>query len=261
MDDMDSAPQDSGDARRALAEVTGLRRHTRRARQAFWFPLIVFGLLTLAAATQYVQPRPPQFSNTDTVITVSSHGRQISHNWYNMLGGFQANAPSIALFWLIGIPTAYVMTAVFYLWWSHRRGVSTNWRLYALSGTCAFALLTCLTWAWRVLPDGAADLLIRGALPLVSIAAGFGVLALVDRSIALGAVSAGLLGLAFTANLYDMENITYRLGLHRAAGTAVNVYIFGGVLLLAGIVFGLVEARAAVQRIARSKPLAQGQLA
>lgn len=45
-----------------------------------------------------------------------------------------------------------------------------------------------------------------------------------------------------TANLYDMANVTYRLGLG-ATGPEVNVIVVGSVLLLAGVIFGLAAVR------------------
>jgi hypothetical protein len=38
-----------------LGEMAALRRRTRTARHAYWFPLVLFGLLTCLSAPFYVQ--------------------------------------------------------------------------------------------------------------------------------------------------------------------------------------------------------------
>ena len=42
-----------------LADLARLRRQTRAARHAYWFPLILFGLLTCGAAPLYVAAAAP----------------------------------------------------------------------------------------------------------------------------------------------------------------------------------------------------------
>jgi len=42
-----------------LAEMKALRRRARTARHAYWFPLVLFGLLTCASMPFYVPPNRP----------------------------------------------------------------------------------------------------------------------------------------------------------------------------------------------------------
>src|SRR5436190_24100736 len=51
----EAAPADRSPGR-LLEEMTGLRRRARRTRQAYWFPLVVFGVIETASAPLYYRP-------------------------------------------------------------------------------------------------------------------------------------------------------------------------------------------------------------
>lgn len=91
------------------------------------------------------------------------------------------------------------------------------------------------TWV-GVFPFG--NLVIRGLTPLITLAIGLFVLARCERSWPLATFAVAFLALALLANLYNMENVVYRLGLG-SHGSQVNIIIVGAVLLLAGAGFGL----------------------
>ena len=239
-------------ARRTVDEVTGLRRRTRRARQAFWFPLIVFGGLILGSTPLY--SLPPPASIRDGIVVGRGHAT---------LGPL---APDLAasLFWLIGIPVAYVLTAAFYLWRGHRRGVRTTWRAYVATGLGLFAVVALLLVNLprrvpgrqlfvNVFEHVPGDLVIRGLIPLLAIAVGFMILAVAERSLALGLFAVVFFAIALTANLYDMSNLADRLAL-RGGGPEVNNIVVGSLALLAGAGFGL----AAVLRNGRPRFAAAG---
>ncbi|HEX5301798.1 MAG TPA: hypothetical protein VFW50_32895 [Streptosporangiaceae bacterium] len=57
MSDDESDP--AGPEATLLADMKALRRRTRTARHAYWFPLVLFGLLTCASVPFYVLPGPP----------------------------------------------------------------------------------------------------------------------------------------------------------------------------------------------------------
>src|SRR6478735_6493940 len=59
-------PSEASDGAALLADIKALRRRTRTARHAYWFPLVLFGLLTCASVPFYVMPSPPA-SGTGTV--------------------------------------------------------------------------------------------------------------------------------------------------------------------------------------------------
>lgn len=135
---------------------------------------------------------------------------------------------NVATFWLVGIPLVYLATAVFYLWRGRRRGVSTSPRVYVLTGLGA--LIVVGPFSWQLFANA---LVFRGLAALLVMAIGFIVLAWAERSAALAAFALAFLGLALVANLYNMEN------LFGSTATQVNNIAVGGVLVIAGVGFGL----------------------
>jgi hypothetical protein len=107
--------------------------------------------------------------------------------------------------------------------------------MYVVTGLGLFAVLVA-TSLLGIFPIG--ELGIRGLTPLLALALSLFVLARVERSRALGAFAAGYLVLVVVANLYDMANVTSRLGFPQY-GAQVNVVVVGSVLLLGGLRFGL----------------------
>jgi hypothetical protein len=230
--------QSPTDVRRTVDEVTGLRRRTRRARQAFWFPLLVFGALILGSTPLYTPP--PFVDAPDGVVADGAHATL----------GPLAPGPAAGLFWLIGVPVGYVLTAMFYLWRGHRRGVRTTWRAYVCVGLGLFAIVALLLvnlprkvpgrrFFISVFHHLPGDLVIRGLIPLLVIAVAFLVLAMAERSWALGLFAVVLFAVALTANLYDMSNLADRLALS-GGGLEVNNIVVGLLAMLGGIGFGLV---------------------
>jgi hypothetical protein len=223
-------PINPHEARTTLDDITGLRRRTREARQAFWFPLIVFAVLILNSAPLYVA------TGTDGTETGDRFG---------FLGGMgTSNAEHIAVFWIIAMPLGYAITAGYYLWHARRRGVATSWQPYVGTGIVLFALIAFLLAsiaprvASKFVEVGGGDLAMRGLTPLLIIAVGFVVLARIERSLVFGVFSVAFLALTVAANLYDMSNITARLGFG-AGGPDVNNLVVGNVLLAAGLYFAV----------------------
>jgi hypothetical protein len=253
-------PSSGTAARETLDAVSGLRRRTRRARQAFWFPLIIFGLLTLASGPLYAK------RTSDWTFGVTEPGTPgetfyvKANYWYTWLGGVGGNpdATAIARFWLIGVPIAYVLTAAFYIWWAHRRGVATRWLAYVVTGAAVFTALALFVWKWNAdIHNFDGSWMVYGLLPVVAIGLGFVVLAVVERDLPFALFAVFFCWLAVKANTYYMSNTLYRLGLPGGGGQVeVNAYVCGSVLLLAGIIFGLVAARTRVVRfVARALPM------
>src|ERR1017187_6791717 len=100
-----------------LGELAVVRRRTRSARHAYWFPLVLFGLLTCAAAPLYVSAAEPPYASAaiPRAIVSSSQGGEplvlsgVSiggsgfYLWPDWLGGPGAAAPP-SLPWVPGAP-------------------------------------------------------------------------------------------------------------------------------------------------------------
>lgn len=226
---------DGAQARAWVEQVRSLRRRARLARRGSWFPLVLFGLVTLGSTPLYLPPgaQPGPGTSSQQIGVVHTLG------WFP--GGLLTGSPTnLAIFWLVAGPLAYLATAAFYWVMARRRGVATSPWSYVATGLGLFALLVVTTTV-GVFPFG--DLVIRGLTPLLAVAIGLFVLARAERSWALFGFSAAFFALVVLANLYDMENAAYRLGLG-TSGPQVNVVVVGAVLVLAGVGFALALALA-----------------
>ena len=198
-----------------------------------WFPLVIFGLVILASTPLYMHfngdtPPLPALLAPDVLAPTAPPATDIAIGGSSGLlhfftGGMFAFSPlKITVFWLVAGPMAYLVTAGFYWLRAGRRWVATSTPLIPIP-----------------VPG---DLMVRGLTPLLAVALGLFVLARIERSWALLAFAVPFLALTVVANLYDMENVAYRLGVG-SAGPEVNVIVVGSVLLIAGAIFGLGYAR------------------
>jgi hypothetical protein len=221
-----------------LADLNRMRRQARTARHAYWFPLVLFGLLTCGAAPLYVAAAAPPPSGA-----FSARSGPI------LLGGtpFGTGSFYVGWYWAVALVGGYLLTVVWYRWHSRRAGVATPARGYLIIGV-ALTLLALvippltmavpgLSWVWLSF----ADVWIRGTLAFLIIAAGLWVLARAERSPALAAIALVYTGAALLSSLYNVENIVFRLGWNPGRGafswqlTALpNVLLPAAILLAAG---------------------------
>jgi hypothetical protein len=211
-----------------LGEVRAIRRKARLTRHAYWFPLVLFGLLTLASIPFYVQSTGPGLTATSNPLV----------RFLGNLGGFGGPAVSsaVAYYWVAAILLGVAATAVWYRWRGDRVGLRTPARGYLIAGVVLLALGMLIP----VLPG---DLVIRGTFPFVLIALGLCVLAWAERSVALMVIAICYLGLSLVASLYDIVNLLYRMGwnLSPSASLLPNVVLPALLLLLCGLGAWLVQ--------------------
>ncbi|HEV2375820.1 MAG TPA: hypothetical protein VGS19_27095 [Streptosporangiaceae bacterium] len=222
-------------------EMKALRKRTRTQRHAYWFPLVLFGALIWASIPLYVQPQLPPHA---------TQGLSGGVGWQQ---SFFSGAPGmvqahLAYFWLAGLLGGLLVTQLWYRWHARRVGLQTPARGYLittavltglvlalppLSGLRSPHWLRFLHWL-SVLRPG--DLTVRGLFPLLIIAAGLAALAWAERSQVLAVTAAIYTAAALLANLYNISNITYRLGwnLPPADESLPNVVLPGLVLLIVG---------------------------
>jgi hypothetical protein len=201
-----------------LDAIAAAKKHTRHARQAYWLPLVLFGVIIIGSVPLYVQPS-------------------------QAAGGFHPSPRPgwPAIYWLIAIPLGYLAVAAWYSFRGHRRGVTTSTGAYVAAGV-GFVVVVMVGAANVYVGTNVGDLVVRGLTPTLAIAAGFGVLAWLERSLTLAAIATVFAALALTANLYSMSNIAERLG-WLGYGTEVNPLVLGLFLLVAGTVVGLAKRR------------------
>jgi hypothetical protein len=251
----DSEPADAAEDHGAYAHATPeqllgqartVRRQARRARHAYWFPLVLFGLLSCASVPFYLRSFPPVGGSYLSL----NQGPAFLQSQY--LGGFGfVTGVGTAYYWLAAILTGLAGTAVWYRVRGNRVGLRTPSRGFVITGLVLLVLALLIpVLATRagvgpltVLMPG--DLLVRGTFPPVLIGIGLCVLAWAERSIALTVIAAGYLGLSLVASLYDIENVFYDLGwnLNSADSGLPNVALPALVLLLSGAGAWVVQRR------------------
>jgi hypothetical protein len=239
-DDKRERPEGEADL---LGEMRALRRRVRTARHAYWFPLVLFGLLTLASAPFYVLPSYPA-------------GRAVAAGDafpLPVLGGFPGATVRgyLGYYWLAALLAGLLLTLLWYRWNARRVGLQTPARASVVTVAVLTVLALVIPLLSRVRSPhwlswlrflGAlwpGDLVMRGTFPLVIIAAGLWVLSWAERSRALVVIAAVYTATALLASLYNVENVLFRLGWNPSGRdwsltSLPNVLLPALVLLVAG---------------------------
>jgi hypothetical protein len=241
MSDNESAP--GGDQVGLLAELKALRRRARTERHAYWFPLVLFGLLTCASVPFYVLPTVP---DGDTAAAPGGPSMPI-------LGGFTGFSVQryLGYYWLAALLGGLLLTLLWYRRNAGRVGLATPARGYVVT-TAVLTVLALvipplsqvrsprwLSWLQHLHVLWPGDLVLRGTFPFVIIAAGLWVLAWAERSRALTVIAAVYTATALLASLYNIENVLFRLGWNPSGSdwsltSLPNVLLPALVLLAAG---------------------------
>jgi hypothetical protein len=226
-----------------LAAMKALRRRARAARHAYWFPLVLFGLLTCASVPFYVLPG---HQAGETGATQAGPPLPI-------LGGFPGITVQryLGYYWLAALLGGLLLTLLWYRRSARRVGLATPARGYIMT-TAVLTVLALvipllsqvrsphwLSWLQHLQVLWPADLVARGTFPFVIIAAGLWALAWAERSRALTVIAAVYTGTALLASLYNIENLLFRLGWNPAPRdwdltSLPNVLLPALVLLAAG---------------------------
>ena len=231
----------AGELLETLDRVT---QRTRLARHAYWFPLMLFGAVILGALPFYYYSignyggRPGPISVIDRFGFGAGGG---NHPW------------GAALYWLISVPLAYVVVAVFYKVRANRTGVRSRVWPFVVTGLVLFAMLLATApgvvilfhapvWlvSWQ---SKLGDLYSRGLTPILVISIALFVLARLERSWGLFWISVAFLPVALLANLYNISNAFYRINHWIVPDWAANIAFAGGFLVFFGAV-SLIAQRA-----------------
>ncbi|MEU4086618.1 hypothetical protein [Streptomyces aureus] len=189
----------AGTPQELLAAARELTLRVRAAHRGTWFPLLLLGLVQLAAIPFYrYGPHPrtcrPELPIGDSSITFCTHYSTWAY-----------------VYWPAALSLAYAAICGFYVSRSRRRGIGTRVWTYVLAGTGVGLFLTGASlWAAHhplteegslngVHFDGSSPsvtFLYRVATPAVAVGLGLLVLARVERNWALVAFSLGYLTVA-----------------------------------------------------------------
>jgi hypothetical protein len=165
------------------------RPPSRAARHAYWFPLVLFGVLIAASAPFFVEPTPPP--GVTTWVTSGNPLPNLGGNFFQ---------PSLSYYWLAAIVTGLGLTG----WWYSRRGarvgVRTRSRGFLLTGLVITAALIVVPFPFGILT-------MRGTFPILIIAVALWMLARAERSAGLSVVAMVFTAAALLAGLYNVEDI------------------------------------------------------
>jgi hypothetical protein len=209
--------------------LSATRRLTLRVRQAqrgTWFPLLLFGVITLASGP----------------FLVSSH-HAIDCRMLSPGKVCLAFSPWSYVYWPLALVLAYAVVAVFYLHRARRRGVGTRVRPYVFAGIIIAAAATGAS-LWLVthpeatgypsaVPSPTTQLLYRLVSPEVGIGLALLVLAWVERNGALLLFGLMYLVVACSGWIHD----------HRSWPRFLLV-VTAAMLIVGSIGFALAERRA-----------------
>jgi hypothetical protein len=223
------------DPRAELARARDLARNVRRSQRATWLPLLVFAALTFVSL-------PVTFAGH--IVRTKCQAVSGGLPGQEICRGYNSAA---FIYWPIALVVAYVLIAAFYVRRSQSRGFGTRVRSYVVAGIVIALVLTALSvWAdARPLPlrqydvlgwHFQSDNLYRFIGPAVAIGLALLVLAAVERSPALLAVTIAYLVIAVTP-----INFGWTITSRSRWAIAPHDVIPGSVLLVAAAGFALAQ--------------------
>lgn len=235
-------------AEASLTEIESLREEVRDVRRAHWFPLTVFGVVTLLSLPFYW--RYGIGGQSCGAHAATSCTAQISSGALPGVldPGSSLNDLSswLTVYWVVAFGVGYGLSVWHYHKVTMRVGVRSRIGLSVSIGV-VLLLVVCLAntllEAFSPQPVIVADLWIRGTASLVILGVFFVAMAIIERSAAYVAYSTVFLGLAIAVSLYDLSNLMDRAGLSglfNGAGVDLpNLLVPAAYLLIGGLVFWL----------------------
>lgn len=214
----DETPEPPG---QLLSDLARLRRQARTTRHAYWFPLVLFGLLSILAAILSRPALPgriwtlaaPGWASSLmargglTQSTTFVTGSQSS----TIVTGFGRPSAYLTWAWTVALVAGYLLTVSWYRYHGRRTGLETPSRSYLITGAALTALATVLPPLLARVhypgPPWLSLFLIRGTLPMFIIAAGLWVLARAERSRGLGIIAALYTATVIVDSLYTLGNL------------------------------------------------------
>lgn len=146
-------------------------------------------------------------------------------------------------YWAVACVVAFALMVVIARHQGYRTGIWVDRGALVKAGVLTLAIIVAaLLVGIEFLPG---DLTLRGNLPLLALTVGMLVWAYRERRPGLWVVAILLIPLTLLANLYDMENLLFRLGVpvFDHADQVVNLGVVAIVLLAAAGVFALSHRR------------------
>jgi hypothetical protein len=230
-------------ARQVLSATEHLTRRVRQAQRGTWFPLVLLGLVVVAATPFYRLGR--HVVTCDPAKGARGGVEIIDRGACVQVVGWPAG-----VYWIVAFVLAYAAIAAFYVHRARSRGVGARILPYVGAGI-AVGLVFGVASAWTqqlklegMSPSGPVAV---GLVPLISIGLALLVLARMERSRPVLAFAIGYLLVALVACRFTPHSGSPQGGTDLAATWKFlpALVVTGGVLLLGGAGFALAERRRA----------------
>lgn len=204
-----------------------------RGRGYSFIPFL-FGLACLGAIGFYQQVGPCPNGQAACSFQLSRFTVAMSAAGLSPLRS--GNSDGAGIYWLVAIPATLILAVGFFF---VRRGPQPVWRLIPVAIGGFVFLATLIGLGFRQSGPGGifpGDFTIRGLVGLVVLSLTMLVMAVVERNGTLALLSAGAVGVAFLANLYDIENVTGDFG---SSSTTPNLIVPAIYFLLAAVILAV----------------------
>ncbi|MDN3359971.1 hypothetical protein [Actinomadura sp. DC4] len=226
-------------ARQVLSSTDQLTQRVRQAQRGTWFPLVLLGLVVVAAAPFYRLGRhtvtcDPALGARGGVEIIDRGACVQVVNW----------PPGV--YWIVAFVAAYTAIAAFYMFRARSRGVGSRVLPYVGTGVAVglvFGIASALAQQLNLYDYSPGGPVAVGLVPLVAIALALFVLARMERSWAVLAFAVGYLVVALLVNAGGGPG--RGSGIPATWGFLPSLLVAGGVLLLGGAGFALAERRRA----------------
>ncbi|TWP53277.1 hypothetical protein FKR81_04720 [Lentzea tibetensis] len=125
-----------------LEELSGLRKRVRHDRHGYWFPLLLFGVLTFAAMPLYAPKELPVGGvHVDYGVGWRLFGTYVDpfRLYYPVIEPLE-HPLALGLYWTAVLVLGFLATVRWYRWRAQRTGVETPTRTYAVATSLALAV-------------------------------------------------------------------------------------------------------------------------
>jgi hypothetical protein len=224
-----------------VGEIDTLRARTRRAAGSGAVPVALLGLLVAFAAPLYAATREPTGLGFGEYTLGQSYQRPMFVTRFLRIDPGTPAEDRLAVYWLVGVPVAFLLVAAYYAWRARRTGISLDgWRVALAGGVVLAALLLAVELPAHGLPaEYRPNRLLLGNFvnPLLVVVVGAFAVAWVERSRVLGAMATVFLAGVVTFDVRVLaDQASGAWGNLQSAGPATLV--LAAWLLLAAAVVG-----------------------
>lgn len=224
----------------ALSNAVGAERRVAADRPSPAMPLLVMAAVVLGAiAMALLWPR--EVIPADNVVSESTAtGFSDSDFALTSPPAFSDNYLPGLIYWTVASALAFVVIVAIARRQGYRGGIWVNRRPLLMSGMVGLAAAIIVMFS-QLAPG---NLLSRGYLPVVAMAVAVVIWGLYEHRPALWIFGIAVTALAVTVNLYNLENLLFRLGMpgFSASIDVVNLAVVAAALLLGSAGFALAHA-------------------